>query len=59
MVKYIVIRKEIHEQFVELEADTPEEAKTKVQNGEGANASGRMYYLDASAWDVSTVYPIW
>lgn len=34
-MKYTVTVKEIHDSYVEVEADSPEQALEKVKNGEG------------------------
>ena len=56
MPKYLVTRKEIHEQIVEIEAESQEEARQKVSQGEGDNIGETEYYANYNGpedWDVT------
>ena len=55
MPKFIVSRKEVHTQAIEVEADTPEEARDKVAEGECEDYIGESEYLgtlDPDTWNI-------
>lgn len=57
-MRYIVEVKEVWTQPVEVEASSPEEAKEKVQRGEGTVLEDRFEFshtLDAEHWNVERV----
>jgi len=54
MSKYIVRVKEIYVNYVEIEADSEEDAKTLVKNGGGESAGVRYLETENSdSWTVS------
>jgi hypothetical protein len=54
MTKFIVTKIEKYEQFVEVEADSEDEAISKVNQGEGDYLDQPIYHSDASfdSWSV-------
>lgn len=52
MKTYTVTVKEIHDSYVEVEADSPEEAIAKVADGEGCEVDCEFNStLDSSTWN--------
>lgn len=52
-MRYLVVIREVHKQEVLIEADSPEEAMAKVQEGEGENGElDYDYTLEPDTWDV-------
>lgn len=55
-MKYYVDVREIHIQTVEIEADSPEQAITRVAEGDGSYLDGRLEYshtLPPDTWTVT------
>lgn len=53
-MKYTVTVKEIYDSYVEIEAESPEEALKKVREGEGDEVDQEYHStMDSSHWDVS------
>ena len=53
-MRYTVTVKEIYDSYVEIEAESPEEALKKVRGGEGDEVDQEYYStMDSSTWDVS------
>lgn len=53
MKKYVVLRREVHVSHVEVEAESPEEAKEKVFEGEGDEVFLEYSHtLDSCTWTV-------
>jgi hypothetical protein len=55
MAKYIVAVREIHIQLVEVEAETEEDAKQVVRDGDGDYLDGTLEYSDTMNSETWTV----
>lgn len=52
-MKYTITVKEVHDSYVEIEADSPEQAIEKVKAGEGEEVSIEYNRtLDSETWNV-------
>ena len=53
MKTYTITVKEIHDSYVEIQANSPQEALEKVKNGEGCEVDCEYHStLDSSTWNV-------
>jgi hypothetical protein len=58
MKKFRVLVREVHVQWVEIESTSEEEAKDRVQQGEGEIVEGSLEYshtLDSDTWTVEEI----